>query len=162
MNLGIVLGVASLVTLRFYVHVAPVWVVLVASGAAALLATLAVRRLLASGPGGERDGFTAEPLFEDRARRHATEIVGTMAAFAPRATAVPADGRPDAGRLEPGGGRYGGEGRAATSEVDLAAQPHRCVAGPRTRKIPRAIRTPSIARFRRETPLAHPLLDIAP
>jgi hypothetical protein len=112
-NLGIVLAVASLVTLRFYVHVAPAWVVLVASGAAALLATLAVRRLLESGPGGERAGFTSEPLFEDPARRHAAEIVGTMAAFAPGATAVPADGRPEAGRLEPGGGRYGGGGASS-------------------------------------------------
>jgi hypothetical protein len=114
MSLGIVLGVASLVTLRFYVHVAPVWVVLVASGAAALLVTLAVRRLLASGPGGERAGLTAEPLFEDPARRHATEVVGTIATFAPGATSVPAEGRSEAGPLEPGGGRYGGGG--ATSD----------------------------------------------
>ena len=73
----------------------------------------AVRRLLAGGPGGERGGFTAEPLFEDPTRRHAAEMVGTVAAFAPTAAAVPAAaGRP--GRLEPGGGRYGGGG--ATSD----------------------------------------------
>jgi hypothetical protein len=108
-SLGLLLGVASLVTLRFYVHVAPLWVALVASGAAALLIALTVRRLLASGPGGERGGFTAEPLFADGSRRHAAEIAGAMAAFAPGATPAPDDGR-----LTPGGGRYGGGG--ATSD----------------------------------------------
>jgi hypothetical protein len=113
-NLGILLGVASLVTLRFYVHVAPAWVVLVASGAAALGVTLGVRRLLAGGHDGARGGFTAEPLFGDPTRRHAAEIVGTVAAFAPPAAAVPGGGpsRPDP--LEPGGGGFGGGG--ATSD----------------------------------------------
>jgi hypothetical protein len=92
-NLGILLGVASLVTLRFYVHVAPAWMVLVASGAAALGVTLGVRRLLAGGHDGARGGFTAEPLFGDPTRRHATEIVGTVAAFAPPAAAEPAAAR---------------------------------------------------------------------
>lgn len=108
-SLGLLLGVASLVTLRFYVHVAPLWVVLVLSGAASLLIVLAVRRLLASGPGGERGGFTAEPLFADPRRQHAAEIAGAMAAFAPGAAPAPDDGR-----LTPGGGRYGGGG--ATSD----------------------------------------------
>jgi hypothetical protein len=113
-NLGILLGVASLVTLRFYVHVAPAWMVLVASGAAALGVTLGVRRLLAGGHDGARGGFTAEPLFGDPTRRHATESGGTVAAFAPPAAAVPGGGpsRPDP--LEPGGGGFGGGG--ATSD----------------------------------------------
>jgi hypothetical protein len=105
MNLGLLLGVASLVTLRFYVHVAPLWVVLVGSGAAALLATLALRRFLATGAGGERGGFTAAPLFADPARRGTAEIVGAMVAFAPGGR-VPRDDT----RLRPGGGGYGGGG----------------------------------------------------
>jgi hypothetical protein len=113
-SLGILLGVASLVTLRFYVHVAPAWMVLVASGAAALGVTLGVRRLLAAGPGAERGGFTAEPLFGDPKRRHAAEVVGTVAAFAPPAAAVPGGGTSRPGPLEPGGGAFGGGG--ATSD----------------------------------------------
>jgi hypothetical protein len=109
LNLGILLGVASLLTLRFYVHVAPAWVVLMGSGAAALLAAVWLRRYLAGGPNGERAGFTAEPLFEDPTRRHAGEIVGALATFTPGARALPADSG-----LKPGGGRFGGGG--ATSD----------------------------------------------
>ncbi len=109
MDLGIVLAVASLVTLRFYVHVAPLWLVLIAAGTGALLVTLAVRRLLASGRHGERGGFTAEPLFTDSKKRHAVEVLGAMATLGPAASAA----REDRG-LTPGGGRYGGGG--ATSD----------------------------------------------
>ena len=108
LDLGVLLAVASLVTLRFYVHVAPLWVVLVVSGLAALAATLVLRRALAGGRGGERGGFTAEALFEDPGRRGAAEVVGALATFSPAAQAAPA-GRVDRG-LEPGGGRYGGGG----------------------------------------------------
>lgn len=107
-DLGIVLGAASLVTLRFYVQVAPLWLVLVAAGSAALLAALGVRRLLATGAGRERGGFSAEPLFEDAGRRATAEIVGALATLAP--DAAPTQDRP----LERGGGRFGGGG--ATSE----------------------------------------------
>ncbi len=109
MSLGLLLGVASLSTLRVYVHLAPLWAVLVASGGAALLTTLALRRLLASGVGKERAGFTAEPLFQGSSRRDALELAAVTAAFTPAASAVPAEGR-----LQPGGGRYGGGG--ATGE----------------------------------------------
>jgi hypothetical protein len=107
---GVLLAVASLVTLRFYVHVAPVWVVLTASGAAALCITLLLRRLLTSGPGRERGGFTAEPLFEDPRRRGAAEMAAVVASLAPGARSIPED----RGRLDPGGGRFGGGG--ATGE----------------------------------------------
>ncbi len=109
LDLGILLGVTSLVTLRFYVHVAPLWLVLVASGSAALLLALAVRRLLASGPERERAGLTAEALFEDPARRPAMEIAGAVVAFSPGARVL----GQEAG-LKPGGGSYGGGG--ATSD----------------------------------------------
>jgi hypothetical protein len=49
---GLTRGVASLATLRFYVHVAPLWVVLTLGGAAAIAVALAARRFLASDPGG--------------------------------------------------------------------------------------------------------------
>jgi hypothetical protein len=106
-NVGLLLGAASAVTLRFYVHVAPVWIVLIGSGAAALGAALAVRRFLASGPRGERGGFTAEPLFEDAMRRHAAELVATIAALAPGARPAAAS---ESSELRPGGGRFGGGG----------------------------------------------------
>jgi hypothetical protein len=105
-DLGILLDVASLVTLRFYVHVAPVWVVLTVSGTIALLATLALRRFLASGPAGERGGLTAAPLFEDLQARQAMEMMAAATSLAPAARPLPAE----AGGLEPGGGRFGGGG----------------------------------------------------
>lgn len=107
---GLVLAVVSLVTLRFYVHVAPLWVVLGTSGAAALGLTLLLRRVLDSGPGKERGGFTAEPLFEDPRGRRAAEMVAVVASLAPGARSIPED----RGRLEPGGGTFGGGG--ATGE----------------------------------------------
>jgi hypothetical protein len=106
-DLGVLLGVASAVTLRFYVHVAPVWVVLVASGAAALLAALGLRRWLAAGSDGERGGLTAHPLFDDPRRRHLVEIAGVIATVAPAARAMPAE---SGGTLKTGGGDFGGGG----------------------------------------------------
>jgi hypothetical protein len=100
---------ASLVTLRFYVHVAPLWTVLIASGAACLGLAAALRRYLESGPRGERAGFTADPLFEDDARAGALELAVGAASFTP-------EGRPpeEPAALQPGGGRYGGGGASGT------------------------------------------------
>jgi hypothetical protein len=106
LNLGILLGVASLVTLRFYVHVAPLWVVLTGSGAGALGAALLLRRFLASGPDRERGGFTAEPLFEDTARRGAMEVVAALSSLGPAARDLSAG----EGALKTGGGGFGGGG----------------------------------------------------
>jgi hypothetical protein len=102
---GIVLLALSVVTLRHYVHVAPLWVVLAASGALLVLAALAVERALRRAHGGERAGFTAEPLFSDERRQQALQILPVVTAFAPGArTPGP----------EPGfageGGRFGGGG----------------------------------------------------
>jgi MFS family permease len=104
--LGVVLGVVSLGTLRYYVHVAPPWVVLTAAGAVALLCAIALRRFLADGVNGERYGFTADPLFEDPKRRHVAEVLGTVATFAPDARAMPTS----EDRFRAGGGGYGGGG----------------------------------------------------
>ncbi|HXY41099.1 MAG TPA: hypothetical protein VEQ10_15610 [Vicinamibacteria bacterium] len=109
-DVGVLLGVASLVTLRAYVHLVPVWAVLAGSGAAALVAVLGLRRWLASGAGGERGGFTAEPLFEDAGRRRSAEMVGALVTLGPQPAARPAE----APGMRPGGGQYGGGG--ATGE----------------------------------------------
>jgi hypothetical protein len=107
-HLGALLGVASLVTLRFYVHVAPLSVVLTASGVAALALGLGLRRFLASGRAGERGGFTAEPLFEDRAKRHVLEATASIAAVAPAGVHAAAPGAPSS--FAGGGGASGGGG----------------------------------------------------
>ena len=105
LDLGLALGIASLITLRFYVHLAPLWVVLTVGGGAAIAAALGLRRFLASGHGGERAGFTSEPLFEDPARHRSLELAAALAA-GPGARAPGPDDR----SLTPGGGRFGGGG----------------------------------------------------
>lgn len=109
LDLGLALGIVSLVTLRFYVHLAPLWAVLTFGGVAAIAVALGARRFLASGHEGERGGLTAEPLFEDVSRRAELEAAAALAA-APGAR-PPA---PDDRTLAPGGGRFGGGG--ATGE----------------------------------------------
>jgi hypothetical protein len=101
---GIVLTALSLVTLRHYVHLAPLWVVLTLSGAALVALALAVERMLRRAPGGELAGFTADPLFADERRMHALEVVPVAAAF----TAAPAQAAEDKGLGR--GGRFGGGG----------------------------------------------------
>jgi MFS family permease len=105
--MGVLLGVASLVTLRFYVHVAPLWVVLTSSGAAALGMAIGVRRLLHGGADRERGGFTAEPLFDDERKRQIGEAVAAVASLSPEARVIPAE-KTDG--LAPRGGGYGGGG----------------------------------------------------
>src|SRR6185295_2109125 len=105
LDLGLALGIASVITLRFYVHLAPLWVVLTVGGAAAIAGALGLRRFLASGRGGERAGFTPEPLFEDPARHRSLELAAGLAA-GPGARAP----MPDDRSLAPGGGRFGGGG----------------------------------------------------
>jgi len=105
LDVGLALGIVSLVTLRFYVHVAPPWVVLTLGGAVAIAAALALRRFLASGAGGERGGLTADPLFEDPAKHRSLEVAAALAA-SPAAKVPASDDR----SLAPGGGRFGGGG----------------------------------------------------
>jgi len=90
LDLGLALGIASLITLRFYVHLAPLWVVLTLGGGAAIAAALALRRFLASGRGGEQAGLTPEPLFEDPARQRSLELAAALAAGPASAAAAPA------------------------------------------------------------------------
>ena len=107
--LGVLTGAVSLVTLRYYVHLAPLWVVLIGSGAALAAAVLALRRYLASGPDGERHGFTASPLFTDLERRRALEAGVAVLAFTPEARSLR-----DEPKYEGGGGEFGGGGASGT------------------------------------------------
>jgi uncharacterized membrane protein YgcG len=104
LDVGLVLTALSLLTLRFYVHLAATWLVLTLAGAALLLLALGVNRWLAKGAAKERSGFTAESLFADERRLRALELVPVVAAHAP-------ESRPP---VEPGyqggGGSFGGGG----------------------------------------------------
>jgi hypothetical protein len=106
--MGLGTGIASLVTLRWYVHLAPLWVVLTASGAALVAAVFALRRYLDSGAGKERHGFTAEPLFEDLAQRRMLEAGAAVLSLSP-------DARPvhEEPKFAGGGGEFGGGGASS-------------------------------------------------
>jgi hypothetical protein len=103
--LGAGTAVASLVTLRYYVHLAPLWVVLTLSGAALIALVFALRRFLDSGAGKERYGYTAEPLFEEMEKRGMLEAGVAVLSLSPEARPV---------HQEPGftggGGSFGGGG----------------------------------------------------
>jgi len=104
LDTGLVLLAVSLVTLRFYVHLASLWVVLAVSGGVLFLFALALNRWLARGSCGERGGFTAEPLFADEARLRALELVPVVAAHSPEAGPAVEPG------FQGGGGSFGGGG----------------------------------------------------
>lgn len=106
--LGVGTGVASLVTLRYYVHLAPIWVVLILSGAALVAVVLVLRRYLASGPGKERNGYTAEPLFEEMGRRRMLEAGAAVVSLSP-------DARPvhEEPKFAGEGGSFGGGGSSS-------------------------------------------------
>ena len=106
---GLVLAALSLVTLRAYVRLGPLWLVLAEAGAAAMALAMAAERWLDAGPGRERGGLTADPLFEDAGVVRAASVAATVLALAPEARSA----RATPG-LEPGGGSYGGGG--ATGE----------------------------------------------
>jgi hypothetical protein len=107
LDLGLAFAAASLVTLRRYVHLAPLWVLLTLAGAALILGALAVNRRLRRSPGGELDGFTAEPLFGKRTEGF--QAAAVIAGFTP----APAPASTRAGDLTTGGGRFGGGGSSA-------------------------------------------------
>ena len=106
LDAGIVLLALSLVTLRHYVHVAPLWVVLTVSGAVLIALALAAERALRRGPGGERAGFTADARFSDERRRQLLQTVPVVGAFTPAAPPSAVDEPGLAGR----GGTFGGGG----------------------------------------------------
>jgi hypothetical protein len=107
--LGVATAAASLVTLRYYVHLAPLWVILAGSGAFVVALALALRRYLASGPDGERHGYTASPLFADLARRRILEAGAAILALTPEARSLQEEPK-----YEGGGGEFGGGGASGS------------------------------------------------
>jgi len=106
LDLGLVFTALSLVTLRAYVHLAPLWALLVAAGAALVLGALWVNRLLRLSPGAERAGFTAAPLY-GAGRMETVQAAAFVAGF----TGQPA--RPERDDLSTGGGGFGGGGASS-------------------------------------------------
>jgi hypothetical protein len=103
--LGAGTAVVSLVTLRYYVHLAPLWEILTLSGAALVAAVFGLRRYLESGPAKERYGYTAEPLFEEMGRRRMLEAGAAVLSLSPEARPVHEEPK-----FAGGGGSFGGGG----------------------------------------------------
>lgn len=104
LDLGLVFAALSLVTLRHYVYLAPLWALLSAAGAALILGALWLNRYLRM-RGGERRGFTAAPIFGTR-RGQTLEAAALVAGFAN----APSPAGAERGDLSTGGGRFGGGG----------------------------------------------------
>ena len=104
-DLGLLFAAISLVTLRAYVHLGPLWSVLAVSGAGCALLALAVERWLERGKARERGGLTADALFEDEKRAERAAGLATILVAAPSASPPP---REDG--WKPGGGSFGGGG----------------------------------------------------
>jgi hypothetical protein len=109
LDAGIVGAALSLVTLRFYVHIAPLWTILSVAGSGLTLLALGVHRWLTRSPGREAGGFTAEPLFEDRKSQEALGAVGAFS-LTPEARIA----QPEPGKFSGGGGGFGGAGSSST------------------------------------------------
>ncbi len=108
LDAGLVLAALSLVTLRAYVHVADLRVVVTAAGVLLVGGALAVNRWLRRGPEGEREGFTADALYADEAAFRAVELVPVLGAHAPAARP------PDEPGFTGGGGSFGGGGAGSS------------------------------------------------
>ena len=107
LDLGLVSAGLSLATLRYYVHIAPLWAILGISGAGLIGLALSVHRWLGRAPGRQRKGFTGDALFEDEDRQQALGAVGTALTLAPGARSAPP---PSPGAFQGGGGASGGGG----------------------------------------------------
>jgi hypothetical protein len=103
--LGAAAAALSLTTIRFYVHVAPLWVVLAAAGAALAGTSLLLERWLRAGQDGERHGFTAAPLYDEARRERLLPVVAALA-LAPEARVLPE--KPPG--VNGAGGAFGGGG----------------------------------------------------
>jgi hypothetical protein len=106
LDTGIALLAVSLVTLRYYVHVAPLWVVLTVVGAVLVTLALAVERALRRAPGREMAGITADALFSDEQRQQVLQVVPVVATLTPPAHSPVAVEKGLAGS----GGQFGGGG----------------------------------------------------
>ena len=110
LDLGMVFGALSFATLHAYVRLGPLWLVLTEAGVGLVLLAIGTERFLRRGPGRERAGLTAEPLFEDASRARLLSAAAAAATFSPEARA--AEAGPG---LSAGGGRFGGGG--ASGEI---------------------------------------------
>jgi hypothetical protein len=106
-DLAVLMGAASAVTLRAYVQIAPLWVILSGSGLLLVAGALLLIRFLEGGPEGERSGFTAASLVDERRREQLLPVVAALAAT-PDARAI----EQKAGFSGQGGG-FGGGGAQA-------------------------------------------------
>jgi hypothetical protein len=107
LDAGIVAAALSLVTLRAYVHLAPLWALLSLAGAGLVGLALAVHRWLRRSPGRQRGGFTGEAVFEDEGRHRGVAVAATALTLAPEPR-TPAPAEP--GAFRGGGGASGGAG----------------------------------------------------
>jgi hypothetical protein len=110
LDLGIAFAALSLATLRFYVHLGPLWAVLAVAGAGLVGLTLAIHRWLSRSPHRQRRGFTADALFENEQKQQALGMIGALA-LTPQARA-PSPGEP--GAFTGGGGSSGGAGTSGS------------------------------------------------
>lgn len=92
-------------TVRAYVHLAPLWLLLILVGLGVLGTAALVRRYLESGPAGERAGFTTRSLGPASVPGQVVEIAGTLASLSPAAP----ESAPEPG-FRGEGGRFGGGG----------------------------------------------------
>jgi hypothetical protein len=106
LDAGIVLVALSLVTLRYYVHIAPLWAVLLVSGATLVALALAVERALRRVPGGEQAGFSTDALFSDDRGQQVLQVVAVAGTLTPAAAAAASAEK----SFVPGGGASGGAG----------------------------------------------------
>jgi hypothetical protein len=106
LDAGIVLVALSLVTLRYYVHIAPLWAVLLVSGATLVALALAVERALRRVPGGEQEGFTTDALFSDDRGQQVLQVVAVAGTLTPAAAGAASAEK----SFVPGGGASGGAG----------------------------------------------------
>ncbi len=100
--LAVLAAAASIVTIRLYHHIAPLWAVLAAGGAALAGGSLLIERWLKTGREGERGGFTAAPLYHEGRRERLLPLAAALAA-APGPRELPPEPRA-------GGGSFGGGG----------------------------------------------------
>jgi uncharacterized membrane protein YgcG len=101
---GLLLLGVSIATVRLYRQVMPLSLALILLGASLLLLVFAMRRWLRTGAGGERDGFTADPLLDNTNRTEAVRVAAAMASF------TPAPRSDSGGGFVGGGGSFGGGG----------------------------------------------------
>ena len=99
-DLGLAFAALSFVTLRAYVRVGPLWLVLATAGAVLILVAAFGERFLSR----ERFGWTAESLAGDDAAASGATTLAAAVALSPGARPAAEPG------FTPGGGRYGGGG----------------------------------------------------